>query len=225
MRLTRRDVRLVGDIALSHVMSRDQILALGYFGSVTRANTRLRALGELSLICRLEPPFFGQGLYVAGSSASEIVAGRIARLVGGRAPSPRFIQHALSVTNVRLAFGRKGPGEWRFEQQLWRKLDGPNPMEVRPDGLFMATTPIFVEADMGHVAPSKFKEKLSSYRILAHSGQCHSLYGFAQFRVLTVTTGNLRARHLRRLLPPDPGFDLMVQTFEEVGVAPISAWS
>lgn len=185
----------------------------------------MRELAEISLVRRLQTPFFGQGLYMAGRLATEVVNERVGRLIDGRASSPRFIQHALSVTNVRLALTKKGSGEWRYEQQLWRKLSGQAKVEIRPDGLFITGVPIFVEVDMGHVAPSKFKEKLDAYRVLAHSGQCQELYRFPQFRVLTVTTGNLRSRHLHQQLPADPGFEFMVQTFEELGVAAISSWS
>ena len=89
----------------------------------------------------------------------------------------------------------------------------------------MGTLPIFVEVDMGHASASRFKEKLTTYQALARSGQCQALYGFNQFRVLAVTTGSLRSRHLRRLQPADSGFEFLVQTFDEVGATPISPWS
>lgn len=225
MRITPRDVRLVKDLALSHVLSRDQILQLGYFGSVTRANTRLRELARLQVVKRYETPFYTQGLHIPGPKAVEVVDVRIGNLLCSRAGSPRFLQHALSVTNVRIALARKAAGQWRFEQQIWRSQRGDQSFEVRPDGLFLAATPIFVEVDLGHVSPAKFKEKLKSYQQLALSGTCESLYGFSSFRLLTVTTGTLRARHLRRLLPHDAGFEHLVQTFAEVGAAPATNWS
>lgn len=225
MRITPRDVRLVKDIALSHVLSRDQILELGYFGSATRANTRLRELAGLQLVKRFETPFHAQGLHIPGPKAGDVVDARIGNLLDSRAGSPRFLQHALSVTNVRIALGRKTEGLWRFEQQLWRNHEGDLPFEARPDGLFLASTPIFIEVDLGHVAPSKFKDKLKGYQRLAQSGSCEALYGFRTFNLLTVTTGSLRARHLRRLLPREAGFDLLVQTFAEVGAATTSSWS
>lgn len=225
MRLTRRDHSLIRDLALSHVLTRDQILGLGYFSSITRVNTRMRSLVSLGLVKGLRTPFHQQRLYVAGNKASEVVESRIERLLSSRAESPRFLQHALAVTNVRVALLKRGEGEWRFEQQLWRKTVSPRSFEVRPDGLFLGKSPIFIEVDMGHVAPAKFKEKLLGYRELALSGSCESLYGFSTFRLLTVTSGSRRARHLRRLLPQNAGFEFMTQTFEEVGAAPIAPWS
>lgn len=222
MIITRRDVSLLRDLALSHVLSRDQVLALGYFGSVTRANTRLRGLIELGFVRRLSTPFFGQGLYSATKRATDLVGENIAPLLASRLGSPRFLQHALAVTNSRIALVAKSGGEWRFEQQLWRKA---NRHEIRPDGLILASFPTFVEIDMGHVAPAKFKAKLAGYQALAETGICQSLYGFESFRLLTITSGSLRAHHLRRLLPPNAGFDFRVQTFEDIGVARTSSWS
>lgn len=222
MRITYRDVRLLRDLALSHALSRDQIVELGYFGSVTRVNTRLRGLRSVGFVERLETPFFSQSLYTATKRAADVVGERVSPLLESRKGSPRFLRHALSVTNVRLALLAKAEGEWRFEQQLWRKLERT---EVRPDGLFVGSSAVFVEVDLGHVSPAKFKQKLLSYQALAHSGKCQALYGFPTFRLLTVTTGELRARHLRRLLPPDAGYEFLVRTLNEVGAAPIPSWS
>ncbi|MBV6489937.1 MAG: hypothetical protein CNCCGFBP_00312 [Fimbriimonadaceae bacterium] len=225
MRVTKRDIMLLRELALSHVLCRDHFLELGYFNSITRANTRLRELKRLELLRRLETPFFGQSLYMATKRAAEVVDARISSLIAGRTSSPRFVQHALSVTNVRIALQRKSSAAWRFEQQLWRKIQGSKGLELRPDGLLMASLPIFVEVDMGRASAPRFKEKLTGYQALARSGQCQSLYGFSQFRVLVVTTGPLRSRHLRRLQPSDAGFELLVQTFDEVGATPITPWS
>lgn len=222
MIITRRDVALIRDLTLSHILSRDQILDLGYFGSVTRANTRLRGLVALELVKRLSTPFFGQGLYIATKRSAELVGENISPLLKSRFDSPRFVQHALAVTNCRVALTGKSGGEWRFEQQLWRKLDRH---EVRPDGLILASLPTFVEVDMGHVSAAKFKAKLAGYRAIADSATCQTLYGFPSFRLLTITSGPLRARHLRNLLSGDTGFDYRVQTFADLGVAPITAWS
>lgn len=225
MRVTKRDIQVLRDLALSHILSRNQLMQLGYFGSITRANTRMRELAGIGLVRRLESPFFGQSLFIATKQSAEVVGERISGLIEGRTSSPRFVQHAMSITNVRIALSQKSKGTWRFEQQLWRTFTGQNRFEVRPDGLYHASSPIFIEVDMGHASATRFKEKLTSYQALARSGQCQALYGFPQFRVLTVTTGSLRSRHLLRLLPAEPGFEFLVRTFEEVGAVPINPWS
>lgn len=221
MKLTRRDIAVLSDLVLSHVLSRDQLIELGYFGSVCRTNTRMKSLVAEGFAKRLSTPFFGQGLYLAAKGSCEIVGDRVSTLLASRSGSPRFIQHALATTETRIALIKKSGGEWRFEQQLWRQVGRH---EVRPDGLLLASTPTFVEVDMGHVAPSKFKAKLTGYQVLAMEGTCQALYGFPTFRLLTVTTGDLRARHLRHLVS-ELDFEHRVQTFSDLGVAQTPHWS
>lgn len=225
MRITHRDVTVLRDLALSHVMSRDQLIKLGYFGSVSRVNSRLGELISVDMVKRLRTPFFGQSLYVTTKRAAEVVGERISPLIEGRSTSPRFIQHALTTTNVRIHLQERSNAEWRFEQQCWRRTVGKNSVEIRPDGLLMTQVPLFVEVDMGHVSPSKFKEKLRTYGVLAKSKQVFDLYGFSEFRLFVAVTGSLRARHLRQLQAQDAGFDLMVRTMEELGVASSPNWS
>lgn len=222
MRLTCRDHELLRDMAFSHALSRDQMIALGYFQSITRVNTRIRQLAGIGLVRRLDTPFFSQSLYGVAPKAAELLDARLSRLIAARDASPRFLRHALTATDVRIALTRRSNAAWRFEQQLWRKVDE---YEVRPDGLLEAAIPVFIEIDLGHVSLPKFKSKLLGYRALALSGQCASLYGFSDFRLLAVTTGRLRSRHLSRQMPADPGFEFLVQTYAELGLAPTNPWS
>lgn len=223
MNLTERDVRLVNDLALSHLLSRDQVLALGYFGSVTRANTRLRELGQIQVVKQLTTPFLGQCLYMAGKFASEIVHQRVRPLLESRTSSPRFVRHALAVTDVRIALVQKSGGEWRFEQQLWRTLT--NGKEVRPDGLLIsARGATFIEVDMGNVSLPNYTAKLETYDTLAAASECRNLYGIEQFRVLTVTTGAQRAKSLAACRPSH-AFEHRVVLFSELGVKLVGPWS
>lgn len=225
MKLTPRDRELIRDVGLSHVLSRDLTIRLGYFGSVTRANTRLRQLGNEGLVKRLDTAFFSQGLYTVGPLAHELFEPALARLVRARAGSPRFLLHALATGEVRAELTRRSGASWRFEQELWRKLPGPEGGEVRPDGLVTAGVPVFVEVDLGNASLPKVRAKLDAYRSLARSGLCRDLYGFEDFNLLVVTTGNLRSRHISRQLPDDPGFGFMTQTFKDLGLACPSSWS
>lgn len=225
MKFTKRDYRLVGDISLSHVMSRDQAISLKFFSSVPRANARLLALCRADILRRLETPFFRQGLYIPGRLAKEVVPPQIAALLRNRSESPRFVRHALQTTNCRIKLLKNG-GEWRFEQQLWRTFDWNGRIELRPDGMVITSTiPVFVEICLGHVSPKNFGLKLSGFKALANSGKCQELYGFPTFRLLTITTGSLRARHLLQRLPNNPGFDFMCKTYEELGIEEVPNWS
>lgn len=227
MRLTERDVRLLRDLALSHVLSRDQVIDLGYYGSITRANTRLRELCDLGLASRIATPFFAQSLYVATRKAGQVVGERIANLIAGRAQSPRFLQHALVLTNVRIELVKRGATAWRFEQQIRVPFTyGGREYQVRPDGMaVMPDSLLLVEADLGHVAPAKFKEKLMALDAFVASGECQRLWKQERPSLLTLTTGRLRAAHLRRLAPAQPMFEYACQTFSECGVKSVGGWS
>jgi hypothetical protein len=225
MKITARDVSLIKDLALSHVMSRDQILQLGYFGSITRLNTRLRGLMALGCIKRLETPFFSQSLYAVDRKANVLVGENIAPLLAHRADSPRFIQHALNVTNVRIHLKSKGLDAWRFEQQLWRTLPGRRGTEIRPDGMVLkGTQPMFIEIDLGTVAASKMRQKFAAYNLLALA-HVHELYGSDSLRLLVVTTNETRAANLRRLLPEKSAFPCLIQTFDQLGIPSVQSWS
>ena len=227
MRLTSRDRRLMKDMALSLVLSRDQILALGYFTSVTRANTRLRELRAEGIVRRIETPFFAQSLYAVGPGAEVLLGDRIARIVAGRTGSPRFLQHALCTTSVRLALLAKGASAWRFEQQLRAKFrHGGKDFEVRPDGLaVLASGLIAVEVDLGHVAPSKFQEKLKAFDAFVTSGECARHWNEPTFTLLTVTTGQLRASRLASLVPKNCSYRFECRPAEKLGISFAGAWS
>lgn len=226
-RLTERDVRLLRDLVLSHVLSRDQAIALGYFGSVTRANARLRGLTGHGLARRIETPFFSQGLYAATPRAADVVGERLSALAASRTGSPRFLQHALCVTNVRAAMLARGAGEWRFEPQLRRAFRlGGRDWEVRPDGMAVeGGRLVAVEADLGHVAPAKFREKLRAYAAFVASGECARQWDQPSFTLLVVTTGKTRAARLARLLPDHLGFAYVCKPHDQLGVPFAGAWS
>lgn len=227
MRLTPRDTKLVRDLVLSHVLSRDQIIGLGYFSSVTRANTRLRQLTELGLVKRLATPFFGQSLYCADSDAAVVLGQRMSSIFQGRTGSPRFLQHALSLTNVRMNLLGRGARAWRFEQQARTTfVHGGKEYDIRPDGLaVMEKGLLVIEADLGHVAPAKFHEKLISYTAFIKSGECIRAWHSKDFAVLAVTTGHLRAKRLAQLMPKSAPFEFIAETYDQLGISLTGGWS
>jgi hypothetical protein len=227
VKLTARDHALVTDLALSHVLSRDQILALGYFNSVTRANTRLRLLRAHGFVASLETPFFHQSLYMAGSNTADVCGDWLASVLRGRSATPRFLQHALAVTNVRLSLLNRRALEWRFElPSRCECAYGGKTFQVRPDGIAVSTAGLtLIEVDCGHVAPFKFREKLLGFEAMLNSGRANAHWRASSFKVLTVTTGALRAKHLRALVPPNCSYDFRCETFSSLGITCPSGWS
>lgn len=223
MRFTDRDIRLVRNIALSHVLSRDQVIKLKFFDSITRCNTRLRELAAAQAVRKITTPFHAQSLYIAGPLAGELCGERIERLLAERIGSPRFVRHALSTTNCRIALQNRGGTGWRFEQQLWRTVEKH---EVRPDGFInLRGNPTFIEVDLGHVSGSKFREKLKGFESLTRGATCADLYGFPTFRLLIVSTSPRRVRHLRSLVSDHARLECLVTTFDELGAPPVGCWS
>jgi hypothetical protein len=95
--LTERDHRLVALVARFRLLSRDQLMALAPFGSLTRANTRLAALVRMRALARKNVPVYpghgsAQALYHLGRKAREVV------------PS-------ISASSART-FGRSPAGSW-----------------------------------------------------------------------------------------------------------------
>lgn len=227
MRLTSRDERLIRDIALSHVLSRDQIIALGYFNSVTRANTRLRELIRCKYIAKLATPYFGQHLYGAGSQAAPVAGERIARLLSGRRPTPRFVQHALAVTASRIALDSKGYRDWRFEAQLRHEFLWCGEMrEIRPDGMARFDgLPTLIEVDLGHVTPLKFARKLKTYEAFALSGELLEVWGDTSLSILVLSCGRLRCSRLKRFIPTDSPVAFQIATFDDLGISVAGGWS
>ena len=226
MTLTDRDLRLIRDVCLSHVMSRDQILALGYFTSVSRANRRLSVLASAHYLKVLQIPFKLQRLFVAGAKSPGVVGARIASIIKGRAGTPRFLQHCLAVTEIRIATLDIEGGQWRFEAQVRDQFRfGPSIVEVRPDGAILTDSTVhFVEADLGNVSSAKFAAKLSGYSRYLESDRYWSSYGDRTPSVLIVTTGSRRMNHLHALLPSGQScFEF--KFFEEIGAEAVGGWS
>lgn len=226
MKLTERDYQVVRDIALSHALTRDQVIQLGYFSSVTRTNTRLRGLVNAGVIQRIDTPFFNQSIYSVTRSAREIVGPRIATLVEKRSRTPRFLQHALCVTNVRIALLTRGWGSWRFEQQARASFQlGSRWLDVRPDGLVTGPTGLVaVEVDLGHVPTTKLKEKFRCYEQFAGSAACSKHWRTSEFDLLFVTTAESRSSRLKALAQE---FEVksVFRTFDALDVPTPGAWS
>ncbi|MBS1714609.1 MAG: replication-relaxation family protein [Armatimonadetes bacterium] len=225
LKLTGRDLRVLGDAALSHVLSRDQLLNLGYFTSVSRCNRTMRRLHEAGLVRVLKTPFFMQNLYSVRTEASDLLDARIAALVKGRSSSPRFLQHALMVTEARIRLIEKGATGWRFEAQVRDSftLHGAR-HDVKPDGMvWIDGRPVLLEVDLGHVASGKFKRKVDTYKSYERSGAFAGAYGSPKLSVVTLTTGQTRKRRLANLAGLSDIFEFF--TFEEFGMRLIGAWS
>lgn len=218
MKLTARDLELIRDVALSHVLSRDQVIRIGYFTSISRANRRLTALTEEGYLRIYDSPFAGQRLYWIGRQSLPYLSVDVQKLVGGRVGSPRFLRHSLAVTEVRLALLAQGATAWRYESELWRKfkVQGVN-YEVRPDGSVRnGQISTFIEVDMGNVSQSKFEAKIDAYKAIQKGSS-------VKFNLLIVAPTKARLNTLLKGEVEAPG--ISASTFDELGITLPGAWS
>lgn len=200
MRITERDLKLLHEIAMHSVLSRDQVIALGFFKSVPRANARLGGLYRVGLLGRaqLEPTLaFVQSLYYVRKAAIEFLDERVANLVAARKLCPTFIQHALMVVNVRLVLERCGGADWLHECQIRHryKVNSGQEEDFRPDGMMtFGHTMLFIEADRGNASLKRIKGKLETYENYVDHGLFQQTYGASSLALLFVTTGYRRSR-------------------------------
>jgi len=224
MELTERDRRLLNDLALHRVMTRDQLIALGYFPCVKRANRRLLTLLEAGLLERVRLNHCllpKQAVYRASHAAQSILDPRVAAVLRARGISALQLDHALSVVDARIKLLSLGAERWLAEPQCRHLFEfGGKAIEVRPDGVAMYPGRVLlVEVDRGTVALPRMKGKLSGFAAYRRSGALARAYGEARPALLFVTAGSLRAGHLKGLEPKGFPMHLFVTTDESFRVA------
>jgi len=244
LQLQRRDIRLIAEIFLNRAMRRSQIIDLGFFGSVGRANARLLRLTRAGLLRRVRLPIETNGqqfVYRAGTGAARILAedlqtdeAAVLRRLGQI--SPLCLAHTLRIVDVRLAIQRAVTArgltiaKWlpellcRHEYETRTGSGAWRAQVLKPDAYVEISAggrswPHFVEVDLGHVSASRFVEKLQGYGRYLSSGIFEESYGASAFDVLVVTTGEGRGEHLGRLDGVSPGSAprLWVTTFSALG--------
>lgn len=225
LRLTGRDERLLLDLYASRLLSRDQILRLGYFGSVQRCNMRLLKLRLAGFVRRLEKPYGvsgGQSLYLPGRGAALLACRHLgsekseALRVCRDGVSPVFLEHTLRATDFRVSLVEHAPAagasleRWLPESACYHEYEVRGPggrwetRSLRPDGfarLKLSGRPLdcFAEVDLGHVSARLFKDKVERYRDYLRDGIFEETYRSRAFRVLVATTSERRLLNLLAL--------------------------
>ena len=229
MRLEERDRELLCDLFWQRAMSRSQLQRL-YFTSLVRANARLRLLFDHGFVTRYflpAAPYGAQAVYSLGKAAVPTVARTLeleedevkrgCRFSG----TPTFLEHTLSVVEVRLALqeaARQAPDLefdlWvpeplcRHEYEVepvgglgaWRKEvfkpDGFARLLRKRDGAYLS---FFLEADLGHTSSRQFAGKVAMHGKYLRQGLFRQIYGTDTFETLVVTTGPRRVANLLAL--------------------------
>lgn len=223
--LQARDRQLLADLFLHRVMSRDQILDLGYFHTVPRCNNRLRKLLVAGLVRRRTSVARGsasQALYQVGKAAVphiclslDLGADEVTRIVV-QGTANLALEHTLGLVDLRIVLGRVAHDEglqdykWVPEALCRHEYSVRNAGTwtqhiLKPDALVHWRTHVrqkfnFVELDLGHVSQGAFRRKIESYRRYLCFGVFSETYGEDLFDVLIITTGHRRLENLRSLV-------------------------
>jgi hypothetical protein len=214
---TTRDKRLLELVRRFQLLSRDQVMALAPFGSLTRANTRLAALVSARLLSRKRLPIYpGQGsaqaLYFLGTQSEAALAIDSAALVNQVRRISRWdyrqVEHVVAANRVLCDALRaldRGPDAqilaFRTEPELRRLFADRS---LVPDGWFAWTESgkrfnCFVEVDLHHEGLREWRGKVLRYLEYAESGLHRERFGFGSFRVCVLAKSLSRVNHLKQL--------------------------
>lgn len=222
VRLTERDLQLIESVALASVVTRRQIMELGFFSSISRGNRRLRCLfdgGYLRRTFLACDAYAAEAAYLLGPAGAPIVAERTGldfadiRRQAQRLPARTFLEHHIAMVEVRLAIeadaAKRGyevvAHYWESECRHEYTLGKGQRRLVKPDGFFLVqpgnrSLAAFIEVDRGCVSRDQLAKTFRRYRDYLSDGAFTACYGQDTFDVLVVTTvGKRRIDNLLRL--------------------------
>ncbi len=220
VKLTDRDRGLIKTVAFHGAASRGQLMALGYFKSVSRANRRLRQLFDCNYLRRTQVasgPYSLETVYLLGPKGVSIVAESAItnRLElsrhAQRPPQRSYLDHHLGVLSLRIAMQLTPHGtrlnefltepECRHEYEI---VKGSRKIKriIKPDGFadiqfFKRRSVFFIEFDRGNCSIPQMRGVFEHYAAYMREGAFQSVYKENMFEVLVVTTaGKRRIDHL-----------------------------
>ncbi len=215
LQITARDRRMIEFLHRFRLLTRDQIMAVAPFHSLTRANTRLAALTRAGVLSRKHLPIYpghgsAQSLYHLGRKAADVVpvdAGSVLQQV--RQVSRwdlRQVEHVRAANGVLIGLYTalsRAHSDVRFETEpeLRNKFQGRT---LVPDGWIAWAAEgkrfnCFLEIDLHHEGLTDWREKVLGYQTYADSGEHEGQFGFRGFRVLVLAQTARRLSGLRQV--------------------------
>jgi hypothetical protein len=213
---TARDRRILEYIYRFRLLSRDQVMALAPFQSLTRANTRLSALTREGILRRKMLPVFpghgsAQSLYFLGKASRPFlridrlsitqVIRQVSRWDLRQVEHVRTANHALLSLLVGLRAVNASAISFRTEPELRKRL---HDRTLVPDGWVEWTFAAkrfncFLEVDLHHEGLQVWREKVLAYVAYAESGLHQEYFGYHSFRVLVLAGPGRRLGNLRQV--------------------------
>jgi hypothetical protein len=215
--LTKRDHSVLAYISRFRLLSRDQLMALAPFGSLTRANTRLAILMRAGLLARKQLPLYpghgsAQALYYLTAKCGGLVETDSAELAQRQRQIGRWdmrqIEHVRAANQVliNLVAAIEGSSNtsldsFRTEPELRRIF---LERSLVPDGWISWSANgqrfnCFLEIDLHHEGLKEWRKKILEYRSYAESGLNQELFGFRFFRILVLAKSRVRLNNLRQV--------------------------
>lgn len=210
--LQQRDREFFRELSVLSVADHEQTMVVARFGSVSRANRRLRQLTRAGFLRRF---FLGSGggrkalysLSEKGAQVGGVTARGLRRPQGALLAADYFVEHQLQVNSIycRVKFGpipidRVSFCRWiAFHETITPEL------KLKPDGYvefdsFSGIAALFLEVDLGTESLAIWKEKTRKYLELALSSTFHRSFGHERFRVLVIANSERRLESLRKTI-------------------------
>ncbi len=226
--LTERDVRILEMVHQCRCLRQDQIHALFFGGAKSASQRRLmllyhhRYLDRVFLTTRASTQFSAVAYQIDRLGISTLrseLGYEIAESAANGQSGQQFLAHTLAINDVRVAITlacRTVEGHslltWKGESELKAdydrvKLTGKSGRQVSisliPDSYFALATPrgiahFFLELDRGTMSLDRFKVKIAAYKAYLQSGGYAKRYQAKTFRVLSVTSKEVRLMGLKR---------------------------
>ncbi|BBO23184.1 MAG TPA: hypothetical protein DCQ94_06755 [Nitrospira sp.] len=224
VRLTSRDRRVIGEIARYGAISRGQLMELGFFSSVSRANRRLRLLVEGKFLRRTfvaTGPQQNSTIYVLGPAGVDVAVEDNSfdpiemKRHGRRSPERMYLEHHLGVVSIRLVAIRESSDlrllryiaepDCRHEYEVVvrgrviKRLMKPDALAVFAHGDSMLS--VYIEFDRGNTSLPQMAALFARYEAYWAETAYQSAYETdIPFTVALVTTaGRRRIDNLSRL--------------------------
>ena len=220
LRVTKRDITILADLASYRFLSLRQLAALR-FPSRAAARMRLGRLDQEGLIHKLYMPArpldrSSETVYALSRAGAHryayVRSCAVPRhLTGERRRTALFLSHTIARNNLRGCFERlSSSAELQLLSWKQRRCDvsirpattRSDPRPLVPDGIMKVSidskvNAFAVEIDMGTVATRKMLERYRSYYRFWRSGHRKRI-GPVPFRVLTITPDSRRSQRLMR---------------------------
>lgn len=227
IRLTARDTDIIRAVYDYRLLTTQQLQTL-FFPSLHQAYARLSSLYHHGFLDRkflgvhadkMNTPI----MYVLDKRGAELLQSAQGLEVHWSKElkhlTTQFLEHTLAINTVRVAVTRAAQDlgytvlTWKGENEIKADYDyvtirGENgrvqSVSVIPDSYFALETPkgkahFFLELDRGTMTTQRFKTKILAYQVYYGSGAYQRRFETRSLRVLTVTTGAVRALNLQRV--------------------------